>query len=203
MRRGAMFFAGPAHEGVQRIEKTGLIRFSAARLTNRVIDRPVVGGVGRVARVRRALLVRDAARAAPVEVHAERLDAERLVLREGPIGVAERLADSSKMPTISARDWATSGEGRAPDGATSPATRAATAARTPRAAYLRTDLLQGRKHSAQAFLELDLGLPAEQLLGARDVGLPDLRVVDGQRLEDDLARRLGRRGSRSPRARGS
>ena len=60
-------------------------------LDERVIDRPVVGGVGRVARVRRALLVRDAARAAPVEVHAERLDAERLVLRERPIGVAERL----------------------------------------------------------------------------------------------------------------
>ena len=38
----------------------------------------------------------------------------------------------------------------------------------------------------QALVELDLGLPAEQLRGAGDVGLAHLRVVDRQRLEDDL-----------------
>jgi hypothetical protein len=35
--------------------------------------------------------------------------------------------------------------------------------------------------------ELDFGLPTEHLLGAGDVGLADLRVVDRQRFEDDLA----------------
>src|SRR4249919_2666245 len=41
----------------------------------------------------------------------------------------------------------------------------------------------------QAVVELDLGLPAEDLLRARDVGLPHLRVVDGERLVHDRARR--------------
>src|SRR5439155_9275505 len=48
-----------------------------------------------------------------------------------------------------------------------------------------------RQHAAQAFLELYLRLPAEQLASAGDVGLPDLRIVDGQRLVDDLASRPG------------
>ena len=43
--------------------------------------------------------------------------------------------------------------------------------------------------AAQPLVEIDLGLPAEQLARAGDVGLPHLRVVDRQRLEDDLARR--------------
>src|SRR3954453_15565236 len=43
----------------------------------------------------------------------------------------------------------------------------------------------------QALLELDLGLPAENVLGQRDVGLPDLRIVGGQRLVDDLGLRAG------------
>src|SRR6476659_8160936 len=47
------------------------------------------------------------------------------------------------------------------------------------------------QHAAQAFLELHLGLPAEELARARDVGLTDLRIVDGQRLVDDLALRAG------------
>src|ERR1700675_3994765 len=46
-----------------------------------------------------------------------------------------------------------------------------------------------RQHAAQAFLELDRGLPTEELARTRDVGLPDLRIVDGQRLVDDLALR--------------
>src|SRR5712691_2899088 len=47
------------------------------------------------------------------------------------------------------------------------------------------------QHATQAFLELYLRLPPEQLAGACDVGLPDLRIVDGQRLVDDLALRFG------------
>src|SRR5207253_1727447 len=41
----------------------------------------------------------------------------------------------------------------------------------------------------QAFLEVDLRLPAENLAGAGDVRPAHLRVVDRHRLEDDLARR--------------
>ena len=41
----------------------------------------------------------------------------------------------------------------------------------------------------QAVLQRDLRLPAEDLLRTRDVRLPNLRVVDGERLEHDLARR--------------
>ena len=43
----------------------------------------------------------------------------------------------------------------------------------------------------EPFLERDLRLPAEQLLRPRDVGLALHRVVDAERLEDDLARRAG------------
>src|SRR5512146_2033317 len=50
-----------------------------------------------------------------------------------------------------------------------------------------------RQRTAQAFVERDLGLPAEELPRARDVGLPHLRVVDRQGLEHDLARRPGGR----------
>src|SRR5581483_5037797 len=45
------------------------------------------------------------------------------------------------------------------------------------------------KHPPQTLLELDLRLPAEDLLRAGDVRLAHLRVVHRQRLEDDLARR--------------
>src|SRR5213593_810102 len=48
-----------------------------------------------------------------------------------------------------------------------------------------------RQHATQPFLELNLGLPAEKLARAGDVGLPDLGIVDGQRLVDDLALRAG------------
>src|SRR5262245_25619779 len=91
------------------------------------------------------------------------------------------------MPTIRFRDC----ERGCADGATSAAqTASASAARTTATSCLRTDRLHRRQHPAQALLELDLGLPAEQLLRAGDVGLADLRVVDGQRLEDDLALRV-------------
>src|SRR3954452_18217265 len=43
--------------------------------------------------------------------------------------------------------------------------------------------------SPQAFLELDLGLPAEDVPGQGDVGLAHLRVVGRQRLVDDLGLR--------------
>ena len=58
---------------------------------------------------------------------------------------------------------------------------------------LRNDRLpsETRQHAAQAFLELDLRLPAEELARTGDVGLADLRVVDGQRLVDELALRAG------------
>src|SRR5919204_6988015 len=45
----------------------------------------------------------------------------------------------------------------------------------------------GRQHPPEPFLELDLRLPPEQLLGAGDVGLADLRIVDGQCFEHDFA----------------
>src|SRR6266545_4568578 len=48
-----------------------------------------------------------------------------------------------------------------------------------------------REHSPQSFLELDLGLPAEELSRTGDVRLPHLRIVDGKRLVDDLALRAG------------
>src|SRR5206468_5295027 len=60
-------------------------------LDHRVVDRPVVGRVVRIEGVRRMLLARDAARASPVEVDAQRLDAEQLVLLERPCRVSERL----------------------------------------------------------------------------------------------------------------
>src|SRR5581483_11596126 len=41
---------------------------------------------------------------------------------------------------------------------------------------------------AQPFLEIDLRLPAEHLAGARDVRPAYLRIVDGERFKDDLAR---------------
>src|SRR5581483_10452067 len=74
----------------------------------------------------------------------------------------------------------------APD---TPTRAAAQIAAAVRAARLNTDRLSSAcaQHSPEAFLQLDLGLPAEDLPGSRDVGLPDLRIVDGQRLEDDLA----------------
>ena len=43
----------------------------------------------------------------------------------------------------------------------------------------------------EALAQVDLGLPAEQVARARDVRLAHLRVVDRQRLEDDLRARLG------------
>src|SRR4249919_3195605 len=48
-----------------------------------------------------------------------------------------------------------------------------------------------REHAAKPFLQLDLRLPPEQLAGPGDVGLPDLGIVDRQRLVDDLALRAG------------
>src|SRR3712207_7363403 len=41
----------------------------------------------------------------------------------------------------------------------------------------------------QSFFQRDLRLPAQQLPGEGDVGLADLRIVDGQRLVDDLRAR--------------
>src|SRR5204863_5145333 len=49
-----------------------------------------------------------------------------------------------------------------------------------------------RERSALTVLERDRGLPAEHGACTRDVRLAHLRVVDGERLEDDLALRSGR-----------
>src|SRR5689334_4599671 len=69
------------------------------------------------------------------------------------------------------------------------AARKKIAAKTPK--RLRNDRLPSGagQHALQAFLELGLRLPAEELLRAGDVGLADLWVVDRQRLVDDLALR--------------
>src|SRR6516162_658060 len=76
-----------------------------------------------------------------------------------------------------------------PDTMTATATKPAATT----AASLRTDdfrpCLRCRDEPAQPVLERHLGLPPEHLPRARDVGLAHLRVVDRQRLEDDLARR--------------
>src|SRR5918911_5134131 len=58
---------------------------------------------------------------------------------------------------------------------------------------LHTDGLpaEGREHPSEPLLQLDLRLPAENLLRPRDVRLADLRIVDRERLVDDLARRAG------------
>src|SRR5581483_8287471 len=67
-----------------------------------------------------------------------------------------------------------------------PATTSSTAIEAMRLDTERLPL--GRLQDAsQTVLEADLRLPAEELAGPRDVGLPHLRIVDRQRLEDDLA----------------
>src|ERR1051325_7495740 len=48
---------------------------------------------------------------------------------------------------------------------------------------------EGGQHAPQSLFELDLRLPAQHLPGSGDVGLANLRIVDGQRLVDDLALR--------------
>src|SRR5438552_15774739 len=70
------------------------------------------------------------------------------------------------------------------------ATRAATSAARN---ALDTDGLpaEGREHPSEPLLQLDLRLPAEHLLGPRDVRLTDLGIVDREGLVDDLARRAG------------
>src|SRR3954451_14341769 len=50
-------------------------------------------------------------------------------------------------------------------------------------------LSEARQHATQPLLELDLRLPAQHLPGSGDVGLATVRIVDGQRLVDDLALR--------------
>src|SRR5919202_3117406 len=80
----------------------------------------------------------------------------------------------------------------APAAGTATRTTAATAA-AARATRLHTYRLPTERphHPAQTLVEVDLGLPAEDLLCAGDVGLAHLRVVDRQGLVDDLALRAG------------
>src|SRR5512132_1934099 len=76
-------------------------------------------------------------------------------------------------------------------GTARPAATRTIAAATP--IRLRNDRLpsETRQHAAQAFLELNLRLPTEELARTGDVGLPDLRIIDGQRFVDELALRAG------------
>src|ERR1044072_1915054 len=76
-------------------------------------------------------------------------------------------------------------------GTARPAATRTIAAKTP--TRLSNDWLpsEAREHTAQPFLELNLGLPAEQLSCAGDVRLTDLRIVHRQRLVDELALRRG------------
>src|SRR5262245_38668582 len=69
------------------------------------------------------------------------------------------------------------------------ATAATAAAAASRRLHTYGLLVQRRDRPAQPFLEPDLRLPAEDLARSGDVRLPDLRIVLGQRLEDDLALR--------------
>src|ERR671937_592587 len=50
---------------------------------------------------------------------------------------------------------------------------------------------EGREHPSEPLLQLDLRLPAEHLPRTGDVGLAHLRIVDRERLVDDLAPRAG------------
>src|SRR5918911_3094174 len=75
-------------------------------------------------------------------------------------------------------------------GATTSATASAATARLPRL-YTHGLPAEGREHPSEPLLQLDLRLPAEHLLGPRDVRLADLGIVHRKRLVDDLARRAG------------
>src|SRR6187200_3193053 len=96
---------------------------------------------------------------------------------------------SSKMPRR--RDFdADAPEASNIETATARATATAAALRTRRVS------LERPQSAAQPLVQLDLRLPAEDLARARDVRLAHLRVVDRQRLVEDLARRAGRREDR-------
>src|SRR6478735_2025928 len=86
-------------------------------------------------------------------------------------------------------------EACAVDAPTRAATKAAAARRRP---TLRNGGVpaERRQRAPQALVELDLGAPAEDLLGARDIGLTDLGIVDRQCLEDDRDLRSGRANDR-------
>src|SRR6266516_6778943 len=91
------------------------------------------------------------------------------------VGFPRRVTASSWMPTSMCALADAAGTHR-------PAATKTIAAATP--IRLNNDRLppETREHAMQAFLELYLGLPREQLAGSGDVRLPDLRIVDGQRL---------------------
>src|SRR6266516_6368302 len=72
----------------------------------------------------------------------------------------------------------------------------AVAAKTQRTSVNRTMLSrlgtngfppEARQHAPEPLLALDFRLPAEQLPGPGDVGLTDLRVIDGKSFEHDFA----------------
>src|SRR5687768_9909036 len=70
---------------------------------------------------------------------------------------------------------------------TASSTTAATTSRNPSAGLRNRCFPQRRVQLAQPLVETHFGLPPEYLLCPRDVGLAHLRIVDRQRLVDDLA----------------
>src|ERR671933_215039 len=76
-------------------------------------------------------------------------------------------------------------------GTARPATTATTAAASATRLHTYRLPTERRDHPAQTLVELDLRLPPEDRLRAGDVGLALLRIVDRQRLVDDLALRAG------------
>src|ERR1051325_2719863 len=76
-------------------------------------------------------------------------------------------------------------------GTASPAARTSTAPMTPIRPRNGRPPPRRPEQPLETLLQLDLGLPCEQLARARDVRLSYLRIVDGERLVDDLALRAG------------
>src|SRR4051794_15704858 len=68
---------------------------------------------------------------------------------------------------------------------------AATASMTPHLAISGLDrfLAERAQPAPETLFEVDLRRPTQNLTGTRDVRAADLRIVDGKRLEDDVARR--------------
>src|SRR5436305_6417181 len=99
-------------------------------------------------------------------------------------GLPRSAIASSCMPMSMWRAACAAGTARA-------AAKTRIAAKTP--ICLRNDRLpsEAGQHPPQPVLELNFRLPVEELLCARNVRLPHLRIVNGKRLVDDLALRSG------------
>src|SRR4051812_41547810 len=102
-------------------------------------------------------------------------------------GLPYSVLESSRKPTCMCGAVVAAGAAR-------PTTAHAAARTATNRLYTRWFPPQRGQPAAQAFFEIDLGLPTEHVARARDVGPPHLRVVGEvvrRRLERDLARRAG------------